>query len=68
MKDCLSALTLSKGQLFLNSVTLYAYDDADVMNNDNYVTVLESFVKKVPGLDHLVLAKKCFFCPKKYLT
>ena len=36
--------TLARGQLFINSVTLYAYDAADVMDDDNYATVLESFV------------------------
>ena len=34
----------ARRQLFLNSVTSYAYDDADVMDDDNYSTVLESFV------------------------
>ena len=32
------------GQLYINSVTSYAYDAADVMNNDNYATVLDSYV------------------------
>ena len=61
--------TSSRGQLFINSVTSYAYDAADVMDDDNYATVLEHFVdtltlqvaqvntKKKPGLDHLVLAE-----------
>ena len=31
-------------QLFLNSVTLYSYDAAYVMDNDNYATVMEGFV------------------------
>ena len=47
------------------------------MNDDNYDTVLEHFVntssfqgaqvdiKKVSGLDHLVLAKKCGILPKE---
>ena len=51
-------------------VILYAYDAVDVMDDDNYATVLESFVntsslqatqihtEKVTGLDHVVLAKK----------
>ena len=30
-------------QLFINTVTLYDYDAADVMGNDNYDTLLESF-------------------------
>ena len=59
-----------RGQLFINSVTLYAYDAANVMDDDNYATVLESFVSKssmkvskvltktVSGLDHLVLVKQ----------
>ena len=33
-----------RGQLFINSVTLYAYEAADVTKDDNYATVLESFV------------------------
>ena len=33
-----------RGQLFIDSVTLYADDAADVMDNDICVTVLESFV------------------------
>ena len=33
----------TRGQLFINSVTLYAYDAAH-MDNDNFATVLESFV------------------------
>ena len=66
----------ARGQLCINSVTLYAYDAADVMADDNYATVLDSYVtasslqvdklhtKKVPGLDHLVLA----ISPKKALN
>ena len=34
--------TPATGQLFINSVTLYAYDD--VMDDDNYVTVLDSYI------------------------
>ena len=57
-------------QLYIDSVTSYAYDAADVLDDDNYATVLLSFVnasslqiaqvntKKVSGLDHLVLVKK----------
>ena len=36
--------TPSRGQLFINSVTSYAYDAADVMYNDSCATLLESFV------------------------
>ena len=30
--------------LIINSVTLYAYDAADAIDNDNFATVLESFI------------------------
>ena len=71
--------TPARVQLFFNSVTLFSYDAADVIDNDNYVTVLESFVgtllrrvvqvstKKVSGLDHLVLAREWGISPKKIL-
>ena len=60
----------AKGQLFINSVTSYAYDAANVMDDDNCATVLESFLstlslqvtqvntKKVSVFDHFVLVKK----------
>ena len=35
------------GQSYINSVTSYAYDAADVMDNENYATVLESFVNRL---------------------
>ena len=72
--------TPARGQLFIKSVTLYAYDAADVMDHDNYVTVMESFVstlsfqvaqvniKKVSGLKHLALAKKWGISLKKALN
>ena len=75
-----SPKTPARGQLFINSVTLYAYDAADDINNDNYATLLESFVitpslwvaqvntKKVSGLNHLVLVKKWGISPKKALN
>ena len=56
---------------------MYAYNAADVTDNDNYVIALESSVnasslqvaqvntKKVAGLDYFVLAKKCGISPKK---
>ena len=56
--DSLSTLKLQQGDAYL-----YAYDAADVMDDENYTTVLESFVsasslqvadvntKKVSGLD-----------------
>ena len=62
--------TPARGQLFINSLMLYSFDAADVIDDDNYAIVLESFVstsslqvtqintKKISGLDHLVLAKK----------
>ena len=58
-----------KGQLFINSVAPFAYDAADVMDDNNYATVFKTFVitlslqvtqvntKMVSGLCH-VLAKK----------
>ena len=67
-------------QLFINSVTLDAYDAAGVMDDDNYDTVLDSSVttsylqvakvciEKVPGLDHLVLAKRLCILHKKALN
>ena len=36
--------TPARGQLFINSVTSFAYDAVDVMDDDNYATLLESFV------------------------
>ena len=36
--------TPARGQLFISSVTLHAYDAADVMDDDNYTTMLEYFV------------------------
>ena len=79
--DCFSALTLQQGgQLFINSVTLFAYDVADIMDDYSYTTVLESFVstssmhvawvntKKVSGLNHLLLVKKWCILPKKALN
>ena len=61
--------TPAREQLYINSVILYAYDAADVIYDDNYATVLDSYVttsalpvakvstKKVLGLNHLALAK-----------
>ena len=72
--------TPARGQLFINSFILYAYDTADDKDDDNYATVLDSYVttislwvakvhtKKVPGLDHFVLAKKWGISPKKALN
>ena len=68
----------SKGKLFIKSFTSCAYDAADVMDNDNFATVLESFMisslqiaqvntKKVPGLAHLILMKKWDISLKKAL-
>ena len=55
------------GQLLRNSVTSYAYDAADVLDDNNFATVLESFMKlslqvaqvntkKVSGLGYLALS------------
>ena len=71
--------TPARGQLFINCVTSYAYDAADVMDDDNCATVLDSYVttsslqvakvhtKKAPGLNHLVIAKRWDISPKKAL-
>ena len=40
----ISPYTTERGQLFINSVTLHAYDAADVVNNDNYAMMIELFV------------------------
>ena len=70
----------ARRQLLINSVTLYSYDAAVVMDDDNYATVLKTFVgilslliekvntEKVSGLHHLVLAKKWGISPKKALN
>ena len=62
--------TSPRGQLFIKSVTLYAYNAADVMDDDKIVTMLEIFVntlplwvaqvntKNVSWLFHLILTKK----------
>ena len=74
-----SPTTPSRGQLFINSVTLYAYDTADAMDDDNYATMLESFVstssiqvaqvntENISILDRLVFAKKLGISPDKAL-
>ena len=36
-----SSNTATRGQLFINSVTWYAYDAADAMDDVNYATKLE---------------------------
>ena len=36
--------TPARGQVFINSVTLYAYDAADFMDDNNYTTMLDSYV------------------------
>ena len=74
MFDCrmwfVSLNTPARAQLFINSVISYAYDAADLMDKDNYATVLESLVstlslqvaqvntEKDSALYHVVLAKK----------
>ena len=72
--------TPARGQLFINLVTLYAYDAADDAIDDKFATVLEGFIiiysiqvaqtntKKVAALDHLVLMKKWGISPKKALN
>ena len=84
MDDCrgwfICCNTPASGQLFINSVNLYDYDAADVMEHDNYATVLESLVntlwlhiaqvdtEKVSWHDHLFIAKKWGISPKKALN
>ena len=36
--------TPTRGQLFINSATSYAYNAADVMDDGNFATMLKSFV------------------------
>ena len=60
--------TPARGQLFINSVTSYAYDAANAIDDNNYATVLQSFLStsslqvahayktKVSGHKHLILA------------
>ena len=60
----------ARAQSFIDSLTLYAYDATDVLDDDKYATVLESFGiisslqviqsinKKESRLDNLVLDKK----------
>ena len=80
-RRCFVSLNTSeREQLFINSVTLYAYDAADVMDDNNYATVLDSYVttsslpvakvrtEKVPGLDHSVLAKRWGISSKKAMN
>ena len=64
--------TSVKGQLFFSYISSYAFDIVDEMDDDNFATVLESYVtisslqvaqfdtEKVQVLDHLVIAKKWF--------
>ena len=79
MFEFVSPNTPARAQLFIISVILDAYDVADVMGDNNYATLLDSFVstsslqvaqihtKKVSGLNHLVLDKKWGILPKKHL-
>ena len=72
--------TPARGKFFIDSITSYAYDAADDMDNGNYATVLERFVralllqvaqvstKKVSMLNHLVLVRKWDISPKKALN
>ena len=57
---------------------MYDHDIEDVMDDNNYATVLESlnilslqvshvYTKQLSGIDHLVLAKKWGVSPKKAL-
>ena len=65
---------LARGWLLFNSVTFFIYDATDVMDNNNFATVLEinaisllgwnaqKAFKKVPVLEHLDVAKKNCVC------
>ena len=50
--------TPARGQLFIDSVTSYAYDAADVLENDSFATVLEDFVSKLSLQEAQVNSKK----------
>ena len=39
-----SPITPARGQLFISLFTRHAYDSADVIDDDNYATVLENFL------------------------
>ena len=43
-RQFVSPNTTARGHLFINSVTSYAYHAADVMDDDNYATVLDRYV------------------------
>ena len=69
----------SKNKRLLNSVTLNAYEAADVIDDDNFVSVLKSFViisslsstieyQEDTSTWHLVLAKKLDILPKKAIN
>ena len=71
--------TPARGQLFINSVTLYTYDATDIMDSNNVATILDSFfiitslqpaqvnTEKVSVLNPLVLAKKWGISSKNIL-
>ena len=75
-----NSYTPPRVKLFISYVTSYAYDAANIMDNNNYDTVLEHFVitsslwvaqvntVKVTWLDNLVIAKKWGILPKKALN
>ena len=75
-----TSLPLQQGDSYLSTVTIYDYDVADIMNDNNFSIVLVNFFilssmqvvqvsnEKVPLLDHLVLAKKWNILPKKALN
>ena len=55
-------MPLQQGDHYLSTVTLFAYDAADVMYDDNFATVVKINVvqmstKKLLMLDHLVLGR-----------
>ena len=72
--------TSTRGQIFINSVTLHANDAADVKGNDNYVTLLEGFIitpslqlaqvntKNVLGFTISLLSKSGVFHPREHST
>ena len=52
-----SLTTVANRHLFINSVQLYAFDAADVTDNDNFFTVLERFVNTSSLTVHKLIPK-----------
>ena len=67
---------MAKGPVFVNTVVSYslAYDEADVMDNDNFAHALESQIQisitligmvRKPSIDAIVLTKQWGITPEK---